>query len=158
MWTHVLGSPGTVLPGGTQHLVASCGPLPLREGPPASLPLLGSATALAGVIFENPTPLSNFLEICQWITNLPAKGRRDGSAPVYSPCPVSSSLHRMLALLLLTPGSTSMAQTLVLPVSFPGPPPAFLRSNRAHCISAHVIPVSTENSIRDGCEATYALL
>lgn len=71
----------------------------------------------------------------------------DGSTPVYSPCPVPSSLHRILALLLLTPGSTSMAQTLVLAINSPGPPPAFLVSNRARWISAHVLPFSTENSI-----------
>lgn len=59
-----------------RHPVASCWPLLLWEGPPASLPPLSSAMPLAGVIFENCTALSNFLEICQWITNLSAKGRR----------------------------------------------------------------------------------
>lgn len=68
-----------------------------------------------------------------------------------------SSPHLILALLLFTPGSTSMAHTLMLAVSCPGLPPDFLLSNRAHWVSAHVLPASTENSIRDGCEATYAL-
>lgn len=64
MWTHVLSSPGTVLPTGWHAALSSqlLATAPL-EGPPASLPLLGSAMPLARVISENPTPLSNFLEI-----------------------------------------------------------------------------------------------